>query len=147
MFSTKQIALALGGTALAAVPAQAGGLLGGGGGNCLCQAVGGLLGNAPNIGKPSSGTSGRGSIVGNVSGSVSKSLNLTAKRSISRRNGSFGGHAGLAGTVNGLAGAIVKVNGISKSVGLAGSATGSAQWTQRGAGTGAVRSLRVERKG
>ena len=44
MFSPKFIVLALGSSALAAVPAQAGGLLGGGAGNCLCQAVGGLLG-------------------------------------------------------------------------------------------------------
>jgi hypothetical protein len=73
MHNMKFLVLALGSTALAAVPAQADGLLGGSAGNCLCQAVGGLLGGGQIANPPSRHTTGKGSIVGNVTGSVSKS--------------------------------------------------------------------------
>ena len=49
MANMRILAIAFASSALVAAPAQAGGLLSGGG-NCLCQAVGGVLGSgAPGV--------------------------------------------------------------------------------------------------
>jgi len=120
MFKFRILTIALAGTALAAAPAQAGGLLGGAG-DCLCQAVGGLIGG----GAPGGGLLGNGSVVGNVTGSISNGVNgaLSVDKSFDRRNGSASANAGLAGTVHSVANAAVGAEGLGKSIGLAGSST------------------------
>ena len=66
MANIRILAVALASSSLAAVPAQAGGLLGGGAANCLCNVVGGVLGGgaptAPSAGNP----------VGSLTGTVSR---------------------------------------------------------------------------
>jgi hypothetical protein len=121
MSKTNYLMLALAGSALPAVPAQAqllGGL--GGGGDCLCQAVSGVLGS---VGSPNGGLIGNGSIVGSVTGSVNKALDVTVNRSIDPRGGSGSANAGIAGSVSGVANAAVGANGLGKSIGLAGSSS------------------------
>src|SRR5262245_25260256 len=106
MLNSKILAIALAGSALAAVPAQAGGLLGGGSGglnvvpsgalgsaNCLCEAsrsATGLVTNNSNI--------------------------LRATTSGHRR-------ASVAGSVSSVSNAVVGVNGAGRSIGLAGSSS------------------------
>jgi hypothetical protein len=144
MYSSRFIMVALAGTALAATPAAAGGLLGGGTTGCLCNAVGGVLRGAPS-GSPSAGNvpSTHRSVGAAASGSVSKSLNITLTRSIDRHNGSIGMGAGLAGTVNSVAGATVRANGVTRTIGLAGSASShnQAALSVQGIGTNHARSL------
>ena len=141
MFKTRFIIFALAGSALAAVPAQAQ-LLGGNAGQCLCQAVGGLLG-----GGPGGGLIGNGSIVGNVTGSINKTLDVTVSRSFDRRTGSASANAGLAGTVHSVANATVGANGLGKSIGLAGSSSTDASANKQagigitGVGTNHAKSL------
>jgi hypothetical protein len=138
------IALALTGTALATVSADAGGLLGGGAANCLCQAANGLTSGSSPVGAASvvrglrqNGVGGRGShgtlstnrsIAGNATGSVNSALNVTVARSADKHSGRSNANIGLAGRVSGASGIGVKLNGVSRSVGLAGtsSAHGSA---------------------
>ena len=82
MFNPKFLVVALAGTAMAAMPAQAQ-LLGGSGG------LGGMV----------SGTLGNGSVVGSVTGSVNKTLDVTVERSVNPRSGHAGANAGLAGSM------------------------------------------------
>ncbi len=104
MSTTRYLMLAATASMLAAVPAHGGGLLGGG----LTAPV---LGN--------------GSIVGNVTGSVGKSLELTTSRSIDPRGGSSL-TAGVAGSVSSVAGAAASANGLGQNIGLAGSSSTNA---------------------
>jgi hypothetical protein len=131
---TRIMAIALASSSLAAAPADAGGLLGGGAANCLCNAVGGVLGSgapgAPHIGSPGglirgtgSGLSRQGSIAGSVSNSVNGTLGVTTSRSINRRNGQVNGNVGLAGTVSNVTNATLGAQGLGRSVGLAGSSS------------------------
>ncbi|MDV3258253.1 MAG: hypothetical protein LOX97_10840 [Sphingomonas sp.] len=113
MTRTRYLMLAVTASALAAAPAHAGGLLGGG-----------LT--APVI--------GNGSIVGNVTGSVGKSLELTTSRSIDPRGGS-NITAGVAGSVSSVAGAAAGANGLGQSIGLAGSSSTNAS-AEKEAGIG-----------
>lgn len=125
MSKTRYMMLAVTTAALAALPAHAGGLLGGG----LTAPV---LGN--------------GSIVGNVTGSVGKSLELTTSRSIDPRGGS-NLTAGVAGSVSSVAGTAVGANGLGQDIGLAGSSSTNASAEKEagiavpGVGAAPVRSL------
>ena len=140
MSKTKFAMLALAGPLLAAVPAQA--QLLGGAGDCLCQAVGGLLGGAPG-----GGLLGNGPIVGNVTGSVTKTLDVAVTRSIDSRGGSASANAGITGSVSSVANAAVGANGLGKSIGLAGSSSTHSSANQQagigiaGVGTNHVGSL------
>lgn len=157
------LAIALAGSSLAAVPAQAGSLLGGGAVGCLCNAVGGLLGSGvpsvPSIGNPGSTVSGvvnratgsglsrNGSISANVSNSVNGALGVTTSRSIDRRHGAVNGNVGLAGTVSSVSNAALGAQGLGKNVGLAGSSSTSGSINKQiglglnGVGTNHVHSL------
>ena len=144
MLTLRLFAIALAGTGLAAVPAQAQGLLGGvaGAGDCLCSAVSGLLGGAH-----SPASHGLGGVTGSITGSVSKALDVTASRSIDRRNGNVGAGAGLAGTVHSVASGTLGAEGLGRSVGLAGDVDNGASINKtvglslQGVGTNHARSL------
>ena len=150
MFSLRILTMALAGTGLAATPAQAQGLLGGaaGAGDCLCSAVSGLLGG---VNGPAG--HGIGGVAGSITGSVSKTLDVTANRSIDRRNGNVGAGAGLAGTVHSVANGNLGANGLGRSVGLAGSIDNGASIDKtvgiavQGVGTNHVRSLAGQASG
>jgi len=136
MRRTQFIAIALAGAALAAAPTNAGGLLGGGVANCLCQAAPGLAAGgsgakATSIGRGIRGTGQRGivsggprsssrAIGGNVTGSVNSTLNVTVARSIDRGSGHMTANAGLLGKVRGGTARAGNFNGVGRSVGLAG---------------------------
>lgn len=131
MFRINYLALALAGTALAAIPVSAGGPRGRTAGNCLCQTVSGLTGGkslaggrtlgrgpAGHSGLIRSGQIGNRMIRGNVTGSVSKALGVTASRSANRHGKSAS--LGMAGTVTGAANAAGSISGVGRGIGLAG---------------------------
>ena len=66
---------------------------------------------------------GNGSIVGNVSGSLNKTLDVTVNRSVNPRSGHASANAGIAGSVNSVANATIGADGLGKSIGLAGSSS------------------------
>jgi len=112
------LAISLAGSSLVAVPAQAGGLLGGVGTNCLCRAANGIIGGAKSsatrgshFGGLSNGA-GRGSyrgmnrhgaVAGSVSTSVIGVVGIGSSRSVGRHHPSTRA-IGLAGTVNSTSG-------------------------------------------
>jgi len=143
---TQFIAMALAGTALAAVPANAGGLLGGGASNCLCQAAPRLSGSSSSTkatangrgirgarqpGMISGGPRGSRAINGNVTSSVNSALNLTVVRSIDRRSGHMGANTGLAGKVSNDTGGAVNLIGAGRSLSLAGKSSTRASPNKR----------------
>jgi len=143
---TQFIAMALAGTALAAVPANAGGLLGGGAANCLCQAAPRLsdssspakatangrgIRGARQPGMVSVGPRGSRAINGNVTSSVNSALNLTVVRSNDRRSGHMGANTGLAGKVSNDSGRAVNLIGAGRSLGLAGKSSTHASANKR----------------
>ena len=134
MANIRILATAIVGSSLAAVPAHAGGLLGGGAANCLCQAVGGVLGGgAPTISRPdrsvtgilSRGTGQRRQVSGSITNSVNGALGVTAARAAGRNHGRSIAGVGLAGTVSSVTRTAVGGQLLNKGIGLAG--TSSAQ--------------------
>ena len=93
------------------------------------------------------GLIGNGSIVGTVTGSINKTLDVTVSRSFDRRTGSVSANAGLAGTVHSVANATVGANGLGKGIGLAGSSSTDASANKQagigitGVGTNHAKSL------
>lgn len=119
------LALSLASSSLFAVPAQAGGLLGGVGTNCLCQAANGLTSGASrasrnrglggnSVGGIHSGMGRHGSVAGSISSGVTGIVAVTTARSAGRHHGMSTGAIGLAGTVHSTAG-VANVSALNRS--------------------------------
>ena len=148
------LAIALASSSLVAVPAEAGGLLGGNAANCLCQAVNSVVGRAPTLGNGGNvigrlnRTSGqRLPRHGPIANSVNGSLGVTSSRAIDLRNGRVNGSVGLAGTVRSVTKATVTTHALGKNIGLAGHSSAQGSVTKQfavglnGLGTNHGRSL------
>jgi hypothetical protein len=135
---TQFIAIALAGTAFAAVPANAGGPSGGRAANCLCQTANSLTSGVSSAGANSivrgtrqHGVVARGSngklianrsVRANMAGSVTKIVDVRVAKSAGRHGGGANANIGLAGRVSGatglshgksMAGQVVRIGNVS----------------------------------